>query len=219
MKKFFALFIVAIFSFAPLSVLAQDLPTSTSNSLSIVRALADEPRAVDIVFSEDVDLATIRTTIENAVSGASIPVLDYTSLPNNSTIRVLLSEDLTTSTTYKLTVNSAISKQGKTINAGVDAIREFVTPTQFIIDSEESLNAPSNTSLAVVNTTTSESSAATTLTDSRDSNSSTASGAAEKNELSPEVKELPATGAETAIIAFIVLAIAALIMFAKRRTA
>lgn len=121
MKKLLALiFSVCISLLAGATAFAQNAtPTAATptDSLSIVRALADEPRVVTLSFSEPVDIATVRVTVENPLDRTLLMVSSYTGGVSGNDIRVLLSDNLHTSTTYKLTINSAIAQSGKTINA------------------------------------------------------------------------------------------------------
>lgn len=113
-----------------------------------------DTKTLDISFNEPIDTNTVRVTISEQSTRANVRVGEYTGGTDQNTVRVSLLDLLDPNTDYTLTINTAMSMNGQTINAGVDAIRDFHTPSSLgnatgsSVPSE--LNAPTNTSAVTV---------------------------------------------------------------------
>lgn len=116
---------------------------TTSNTLAIIQVNPVSPREIDVTFSEPINITTLRTTLENQITRDMVSVSGYHETSNPNVARVELSSEMATSATYKITVNTVTSANGATINAGIDATKEFVTPARFSEDKID-LTAPSN---------------------------------------------------------------------------
>lgn len=189
---------------------AQDSKTANPLSINMVNPVSE--REIDIVFSEPVALDSVRVTVENSLTRENVKVVNYTQAMAPTTVRVLLDTNLLQSTTYKLTINTAISLKNETITAGVDAIREFVTPVQFTQDEETlPLDAASNEGAIVAPTP--ETTETPVTVETSEMPAETATGA------TPEATELPATGPSSLIFLTIAVIGAVAIMASRRRSA
>lgn len=239
MKKFIAILsLLFLFVGNVFSVSAQ-----TDSALKIMNVQAKFADQIDIGFNQEVDTSTLRVTIENTLLHTFVIVSNYEpKLDDAKTISIKLGENLQSSATYKLTINSAISTSGQTISAGIDAIREFVTPDKFTsrdtasstaitsttktdLNASTGTSAPisktdSQTTISTGNTTSSSLSqtpSKTGATTSTVTDTKSASGSSALK--SSEVKELPTTGSEAIILLVFSIILASFIIFARSRKA
>lgn len=151
MKLLFVLLSLVVVFFAPMMTSAQGtttpvVPTAATANLPLTITLVTpvSDTIIDVVFSEDIDIATIRATLEDVASRESLRVLNSAVGAKPNVIRFFLEKPLKTTNNYRLTFNSVMSLSGKTITVGLDAIREFTTPAQFSPVVENSLPTPEN---------------------------------------------------------------------------
>lgn len=101
--------------------------STTSDSLTIHQIESVDANILRVIFSLPVDVDSIRVTLTDSLTRASLRVIEYRGVPDNTrAVDITVDSALKNDSTYILTVNTAISTTGKTISAGVDAIREFV---------------------------------------------------------------------------------------------
>ncbi len=106
------------------------MPFSSASQTSLMIADTNvlDAKTVDISFSDPIDVQTVRVTIANQATRENVRVGSYTGTMDKNVVRVLLQDALISDTDYTLTINTAMSTEGQTINAGVDAIRDFRSP-------------------------------------------------------------------------------------------
>lgn len=228
--NFFALLAILLSSIV--SVVAQEEATKTetttdksaTQSLSITMVDAVSPNKVDLYFSEVVDIDSLRVTIDNQTTKDEVKVLNYQQsdvIPE--VVHVILDSSLSASESYKLTVNSVISKNGNTIVEGIDAIRDFVTPAVFN-EASTTLNAPDNPNAVVIGGSTTSTTTETnngevvTTTETENNSVTTTTEETKTEETKPaSTDNLPATGTETAVYFVMIAAILFVIMFSARK--
>lgn len=127
--RFFGFVLAILMAVIPASIFA--VSADTSNSLRIVRIQAVDANAFDIVFSHDIEVPSVRVSVIYQSTRDTVVIDGYEGTDDARAVRVKTRAPLETSTAYVLTVNTAISKTSQTISAGVDAIRDFVTPAEF----------------------------------------------------------------------------------------
>lgn len=86
-----------------------------------------EENTLRVTFSLPVDVSTVRVTLTESHARTSLRVKQYLAVPSDDrAVDILLDTAPRMGSAYVLTVNTAVSITGKTINTGVDAVREFV---------------------------------------------------------------------------------------------
>lgn len=227
--------IIAISGFGISPTYAQNATnsTSTTNSLTINMVKPTNAKTIELVFSDAIDISTLRVSIENQNTKSSVSISSYESGTSTNTAKILLGSDLSNSTAYKLTVNSVMGLNNQTIGAWVDAIREFITPASFATESVvPTSSSTTNTSATLAstqtnswalttssnspNTTTTTTSTKTTMTNSGTIHSG-ATNTSSGNSV-PVAKELPKTGSEIFILLWILGLLGAMFIIKSPRT-
>lgn len=155
-----------------------------------------------LTFNQPIKTDSVRVAIENQTTKESLKIAQYIPIQDTSSVEIVLENNLETSTSYRLTVNTATSLDEKTISAGVNAIKEFISPSQFASDiavAKPQVNISATSTASTIQVKESAVSA-----ESMNSFTKTSSESSSKE---PEV--LPATGLETTIF-FAIAAILAI---------
>lgn len=108
-----------------LSVLILSLPaslfadeTTSDDSLRILEVKSPRENTVNIVFSDEIEIESVRVTIMNQDTKDNVRVESYNPVESDTrAVEVKIRDVLKPSTAYILTVNTAISQKNQTISA------------------------------------------------------------------------------------------------------
>lgn len=220
-----------------LSVLILSLPaslfadeTTSDDSLRILEVKSPRENTVNIVFSDEIEIESVRVTIMNQDTKDNVRVESYNPVESDTrAVEVKIRDVLKPSTAYILTVNTAISQKNQTISAWVDAIRDFTTPAHFegtdmsdggwdtpetpppVTDNPpRDIVPPANVDFPSAQNIPSD----THATEEQNTDSqNTHTGA------TPQAEALPETGASTVLLAFALAAVILIVLISFRRKA
>ena len=177
-------------------------PTTTNNNLSVKSVKVIDDTHVQILFSEDIDVSSVKVQLVKQSDHSSFRISSYTGVTATpSAVEITLNSNLQEGTSYSITVLSVVGKSGATISDGALALKDFITPIPLKKSAAPVLNAPSNPNAVMVN------SGSVTATQSTlsVSPSTNGTGATEKNKETPS--ELPLTGMNPLILLLVILPI------------
>lgn len=228
MKKIFRFCVQICLFIGILSI----IPTfaQSNNTLVVEQISIASKNQINVVFNDQIDASTIRVSIQNQITNESFsPSQTRIKTGNSNIIELLFASDLNTSTTYKLTIISAISKNGKTISAGVDAVKEFITPQDFpkiatpVISQQNTSQAQNTSSVSgsveAINNEWKNQTGNVSGENIWTSQSTTDDKNTPKPLPSSNAKELPTTGAEVFIFLIFSIIISSIIIWLKNRKA
>jgi LPXTG-motif cell wall-anchored protein len=204
--------IASLFLVSTLSAASGDSTTGTTVSsetpLLVETITAIDDSHITLVFNQDIIRESVRVRITQQSDEQNVRIESFTGGADANSISVTLSDTLQTSTSYKMTIISAISDIGIIIKDGADGIKEFTTPTT-LKKYAPTLNAPSNPTAIIA----SGSSIGTGST-----GAIMKSGESQKDPTPSETTdELPLTGVNSTIFAVLAGAIALLVIARRRR--
>lgn len=146
------IFLIAFFTFGMNLVSAQDLnPNASQNQKNYLEIISVRPiysQEIELIFSEAIDISSLRALIENVITRESVEIREYLPAKSDNAVRIILQNPLQANASYRITVTSVISKTGKTISIGMDAIREFVSPNS--LEAAPTQDAPENINVNAV---------------------------------------------------------------------
>lgn len=180
---------------------------STEQELLISAINPIDTQHVELVFNQPVIKESIRARIAKQSDESNVRVESFSWGSDGKTINIILADSLSWSTSYKLTLISAISEEGIIIKDGAYWLKEFTTPKNLKIFEEIVLDAPNNPT-AIIAT---EVPTVKTTTDEKKWTGAT------KTEPAKDAKELPSAWMNPFIFAILAGAIAFIIIMRKRR--
>jgi hypothetical protein len=204
----FALSLVLVSS---LSAASGDSITGTSlpieKPLLVAEITPVDDSHITLTFNQDVIRESVRVRVTKQSDESNVRIESFTGGADAKSISVTLADTLETSTSYKMTIISAISDAGIIIKDGADGIQEFTTPTT-LKKYSLTLNAPTNpTAVMATGSKVGTGSTGAVLPKSTDV----------KVAPSETTDELPLTGVDTTLFAVLALAIALFIISRRRR--
>lgn len=145
MKKITSFFLFVTLLFLPISIFAQEdifesAPNQTiasTTNLTLISVNSQAANILELAFNRPIEVDSVRITIENQTTREIFTVKKYYGNEYLNVVLVELDREMTVSTAYRLTVNTATATDGNSISVGVDAIREFVTPAVFHLETTE----------------------------------------------------------------------------------
>jgi hypothetical protein len=205
----FALSLVFVSS---LSAASGDSVTSTSlpaeNPLLVAEIMPVDDSHITLVFNQDIIRESVRVRVTKQSDESNVRIESFTGGKDNKSINITLADTIDTSTSYKMTIISAISDAGIIIKDGADGIKEFTTATT-LKKYSLTLSAPTNpTAIMTVASKSGTLSSGTTM-----------KPVSAKKEIPPSetTTELPLTGVDSTLFMILAGAIALFIIARRRR--
>ncbi len=205
--------LASLFLMSPLSAATGEDATGAvvipvENPLLVETITTVDDSHITLVFNQDIIRESVRVRIAKQSDESGIRIESFTGGADDKSINVSLSDPIETSTSYKMTIISAISDAGIIIKDGADGIKEFTTPTT-LKKYNLALNAPSNPSavLATGSQVGSRSSGATM----------TPTTVKKETPPSDTTAELPLTGIDPTLFVILAAAIALLLISRRQR--
>jgi hypothetical protein len=180
------------------------MPTETPLLVESITPVDDSH--ITLVFNQDVIRESVRVRVTRQSDESNVRIESFTGGTDAKSISVTLADTLETSTSYKMTIISAISDVGIIIKDGADGVKEFTTPTT-LKKYNLTLNAPTNPTAVMA-------------TGSKVATGSTGVVLPKPTDVvtpSETTDELPLTGVDTTLFAVLALAIALFIISRRRR--
>lgn len=214
----------AFFLFTPLWLFSAE--GVAGDSLRIVEVSPLSSGKIRVLFSDAIETESVRVSVSDQDTKENVRVDTYKAVDDMThAVDVLMKDELKTKTAYVLTVNTAISHNNHTIRAGVDAIRDFITPASFL-DTETPQPESETAALNIPPVDRANEWSEGLIPDIdfqspgsspwfQDEASSIASGSSDLATSQPE--ELPATGASSIFIALALAAVILIITGSLRR--
>lgn len=205
----FVLSLVFVWS---LSAASGDSTTGVSlpveNPLLVAEITPVDDSHITLSFNQDIIRESVRVRITKQSDESNVRIESFTGGKDAKSISVTLSDTLETSTSYKMTIISAISDAGIIIKDGADGIKEFTTPTT-LKKYSLTLSAPTNPTAVMA-------------TGAKVATGSTGAVLPKPTDVkvtpSETTKELPLTGVDSTLFV-IVAAVLALFIISRRRRA
>lgn len=164
---------------------------TTNNNLSVKSVKVIDDTHVQILFSEDINVSSVKVQLVKQSDHSSFRISSYTGVTATpSAVEITLNSNLQEGTSYSITVLSVVGKSGSTISDGALALKDFITPIPLRKSAVPVLNAPSNPNAVMANSGLVTATQSTLPTTS--SPSVTATGTTGKTTETPS--ELPLTG-------------------------
>lgn len=203
----FFLSLVFVISFSS-SVFADTGDSSTGSVSAVITDTLATPLAVKaikvsddmhirVVFSEAVEVATVKMKLVKQSDGTTIAVNSLTGVDlAPDSVDIVVDSALNEGNAYTLTTISAVGISGSTITDWALAVKDFITPVPLKKSAPVVFNAPSNPTAILVKT-------------GAVATKSTASGTVEvKKEKVVPTEELPLTGMNPLFLLFLALPLA-----------
>lgn len=116
-----------------------------NSNLSVKSVKVIDDAHIQVIFSEDIDVSSVKVQLVKQSDHSSFRVMGYTGVVSTpSAVEISLNSNLQEGTSYSITVLSVLGKSGTTISDGALALKDFITPIPLKKSAPPTLNAPSN---------------------------------------------------------------------------
>ncbi len=206
-------FVISFVFVSALSAATGDSDTGTSlpieNPLLVEKITAVDDSHITLTFNQDVIRESVRVRVTKQSDEQSVRIESFTGGSDAKSINITLSDTIETSTSYKMTIISAISDAGIIIKDGADGIKEFTTQTT-LKKYSLTLSAPTNpTAVMASGSKVGSGSTGTVLPKPNDVKKTPTP--------SETAKELPLTGVNSTLFVILAAAIALFVIARRRR--